>query len=355
MSQSPIPPPKKKRKRKRSRTLRAYGLALVAAVAGAGFYGVLLFRGTQQKPVTSAAPRPVAPASNTIIAKTAAPEAPKPDLKTTLAQIAKEEAAKQGTAAGPLYDKRSKDVALSYESLNLDDPQVVEARALLAKYEKASSWRERLAFVYQPERCEPLMKEHYEKRGQQEPEHGDLAAAGIISAGTSKVLNLQFPSATRPDSGMRANFHRIRAGGLLLDWESWVAWSEKPWASLKKDRLALPVVMRAVASESSYFNYEFGEDWRWLPVKLRSPDGLHNITGYVPKTSMLAVALGNLIGVPVPAGLKEGTPIPALRPSGSKALVTVRVVFPPNAQSDHCVKIIDLLADRWLVFPTERQ
>ncbi len=68
---------------------------------------------------------------------------------------------------------------------------------------------------------------------------------------------------------------------------------------------------------------------------------------------MPGIALANLIGVPLPHKLPDGTPMPALKLPGSKALVTVRLAFPNNAQSDHCVKIIDLLADRWLLFPGE--
>jgi hypothetical protein len=159
---------------------------------------------------------------------------------------------------------------------------------------------------------------------------------------------------TRPDAGLRANFHRTHAGKLLLDWESWVAWSEVSWAEFKRERSQREVVMRAVASESSYYNYEFGESWRWLAVKLRSPDGLHSVTGYVERKTALGVALANLIGVPLPHQLTDDAPLPALKLPGSKALVTVRLAFPNQAQSDHCVKIKGMLADRWLLFPGER-
>lgn len=144
----------------------------------------------------------------------------------------------------------------------MNGPQVAEAQA--------ANWRERLAFVFEPERVETLMQGQYEKRGEKDPDHSRLPAAGIIAAGTSKALNLHFACTTRPDAGMRANFHRTRGGSLLLDWESWVAWSEMNWPDFKQERSQREVVMRAIASESSYYNYEFSESWRWLAVKLRS-------------------------------------------------------------------------------------
>ena len=359
MSEASAPPPapqspQKKRRKKSHLILAGYGLALIVAVAAVGYFGFLLFQGPQAKPLTDIAPRKKdATASSTILATpAAAPEEPK-QIQTTLAQIAKVEAAKQGTPGGPLYDAHSSNVAITFAALPMNAPQVAEAQAVLTKYLQAAKWRDRLPYVFEPERVEKLMLEQYEKRGQSDPEQGALLDAGNITAGTSQVLNLQFACATRPDAGMRANFHRTRSGKLLLDWESWVAWSEKAWPDLKKERPQLPVLMRAIASESSYYNYEFSEKWRWLSVKLRSPDGLHNVTGYVERNTMLGIALANLIGVPLPHNLPDGTPMPALKLPGAKALVTVRLAFPSKAQSDHCVNITELLADRWLLFPGE--
>lgn len=346
--------PQKNGWQKDSLLLLAYSLALIAAVTAVGYFGYRLFQGPQEKPVMDVAPKKALPASSTILATSApATEPPKPEIKTTLAQIAKVEAARQAKPSGPLYDPNSSNVELSFESIQADDPQVAEAQAVLAKYLQAANWRERLPFVFEPERVEALMQRQYEERKTQDPEHGRLLAAGIITAGTSKVLNLQFACTTRPDAGIRANFHRTRGGKLLLDWESWVAWSEMNWADFKQERSQREVVMRAIASESSYYNFEFSESWRWLAVKLRSPDGLHNVTGYVERNTVLGIALANIIGLPLPHKLPDGTPMPALKLPGSKATVTVRLAFPARAQSDHCVNITAILADRWLLFPGE--
>jgi len=345
---------KNKRLAKATSMLVLYSLGLIGALATVGYFGFLLFRGPQTKPMADLTPRKknITTSSTILTTPAAAPEEPK-RIQTTLAQIAKVEAAKQGRPGGLLYDSDSSNVALSFVELPLEDPQLAEAQAVLAKYLGAANWRERLPYIFEPERVEALMQEQYEKRGQPDAEKGALFAAGIITAGTSRVLNLQFACATRPDAGMRANFHRTRSGKLLLDWESWVAWSEKTWLDFKKERSQLPSVMRVVASESSYYNYEFSDKWNWLAVKLRSPDGLHNVTGYAERNSMLGIALANLIGVPLPHKLPDGTPMPALKLPGSKALATVRLAFPNNAQADHCVKITHLLADRWLLFPGE--
>ena len=352
---SAILPSKNKRLVKATFMLVLYSLGLLGALAAVGYFGYRLFQGPQAKPVTNIAPAPnkVIPAFSTILATSdPAPEPPK-QIQITLADMAKMEAAKQGKPSGPLYDPASSNVVMSFETLPLKDPQVAEAQSVLAKYEQAATWRERLPYIFEPERVQALMQVQYEKRGQKDPEHEDLLGAGVVTAGTSKVLNLQFACTTRPAAGMRANFHRTRSGKLLLDWESWVAWGEKTWPELKQERSLLPVLMRVVASESDYYNYEFAEKWNWLAVKLRSPDGLQNVTGYVERNSVLGIALANLIGVPLPHKLSDGTPMPALKLPGAKSLLTVRLAFPSKAESDHCVFIKDLLADRWLLFPGE--
>lgn len=352
---SAIQPSKNKRLVKATFMLVLYSLGLLGALAAVGYFGYRLFQGPQAKPVTNIAPAPnkVIPAFSTILANSEPTPEPPKQIQITLADMAKMEAAKQGKPSGPLYDPASSNVAMAFETLPLKDPQVAEAQTVLAKYLQAATWRERLPYIFEPERVQALMQVQYEKRGQKDPEHEALLGAGLITAGTSKVLNLQFACSTQPAVGMRANFHRTRSGKLLLDWESWVVWGEKTWPEFKQERSQLPVLMRVLASESSYYNYEFNENWRWLAVKLHSPDRLQNVTGYVERKSILGIALANLIGVPLPHKLPDGTPMPALKLPGSKSLVTVRLAFPSNAQSDHCVKITDLLADRWMLFPEE--
>lgn len=258
--------------------------------------------------------------------------------------------------AAPQDDERRRDrVPVTYSGLKGDEPVTKEAREVMENYFKASSWRERLPWVFQPERAEERMREFYEGRGQSEPVVGALIGAGMLAAGDAKVIHLRFDCASRPDFGLRANFHRNKSGKLLLDWESWVTWSEMSWDQLKKERPQKQTLLRAVASESDYYNFEFSEKWRWLAVKLSSPDGLHSLTGYVRRDTHLGIAVANLIGVPIPHKFPVDTPLPALARSGSKALVTVRVVYPKDARTDHCVRIVDLMADRWVLFPGEEK
>jgi nitrate reductase NapE component len=352
-------------------TVLSYAMPIIIAGVVGGF-GYFLLRGPGEKvsslpsvelssDPTSPEVTAIKPASvNSLLLGTTAkpkakPKAPTPEAPITLtaAQVAQMEIAALSQASGPLYDARSANMAIQFEKLPLDTATVVDAGAILRAYLQTKDYRERVAFVYDPEKCEPLMKQHYEQRGEKDPLCGQVLGAGYMTAGGSKVLCLVVECATRPDSGMRANFHFTKTGKLMLDWESWAAWCEMSWADLKKERPQRSVLMRAVASESHYYNYEFGEEWRWLAVKLRSADGLQHVTGYVPRDSAAGVAMASIIGVLLPHDLPPDAPLPPMRGLGSKSVVTVRLAFPPNAQSDHCVKISELVADRWLLFPGE--
>lgn len=341
-------------------------LGLVGALGASGWYGIKLFATPAQLPQRRAeiTPRPLPAGSSvmgltpTVAAPASAAKAPAAPAKpeqpgVTLQTIAKAEAVRQGQPPGQLYENSDKPMAMHFDRVTLDAPEVSEAQALFEAFLKASSNKDRRLMVFHPERTEERMREYYEKRGGHDLDPGPLLAAGYLIAGKSRVLNLQFACPSRPDAGLRANFHQTRGGKLLLDWESLNAWCEVDWSDFKKQRSPREVVMRAIASESSYYNYEFSDHWNWLAVKLRSADGQHSVTGYVQRNSALGIAMANLIGVPLPHKLPDDTPLPAIKPPGSKSLVTLRLRYPIHAQSDGCVQIANLLADRWLLFPSE--
>jgi hypothetical protein len=243
-------------------------------------------------------------------------------------------------------DPNGGNMAITRTNLGPDDPEVVEARAVLNAYLAAPPWRGKLPHVFRAARCESLMAEFYDERGETEPEPRAFVGAGLITAGDVKVVNLIFSRPDRPDAELWASFHRSAAGKLLLDWEAWTGFGEKSWPDLKKERSTSPVLMRALAEKSDLYNHEFTDAERWLAVKLVSPDGSHSITGYCDRRSGTGIALANLIGGPPSQKVSGGI-------SAAPIAVTVRVAFPVAAQSDDCVNITSLLADRWMLLDGE--
>jgi hypothetical protein len=351
---NPDEPPKVETEWQRERRLADLRFWIMVSVGGcivvAGLiaYGLALFRDPPQPPMASS-PRPAA-VRPVIVPQ---PEQPvvfsAPKQETTAIPAAN---AKQPVPDAP-GDAAHDGIQFVIKPFRNDAPEVAEARAALERYLKTTSWKEKLALVFNPERCEPFMREFYEKRAESDPQPGSFLGANQISANASNIIHLDFTCSERPETGLRANFHRNNAGHLLLNWETWTAWGEKRWEDFKQERSSVPVLMRALASESKYYNYEFSDSERWLSVKLRSADNLHSVTGYVERNSKPGIKMAGLIGVRPPNNLPDGTPLFTPRRSGAKSLVTVRLAFPPDAQSDHCVMITSLLADRWILFPGE--
>jgi hypothetical protein len=337
-------------------------VGILSAVLAAGLYTHALLRGPVAKPI-----RPLDPNAPTLeempptirgIAnddddavrrKLLSKHAPSP----TLTGIARHEASEMGKPAGPAYQGQGENLPLTSEELEPDSAIVQEAVKALQTYRQAASWKAKLPLIYNASLLEPHLKLHYDDRHETDPEPLDLAGGTLISAGDSKVVLLRYRSPSRPDSVLPAYFHRSPAGPLMLDWEAWTGFSEVTIPALKKTRQVIPTLLRVVAMESDYYNYEFDDKARFLAVKLRSPDGMHSLTGYVLRKSQLGIAVGNLIGVRLPNPLPPEVPLPPLRLPGAKQAVTLRVGFPPAAQSDHCVMVKEIVADRWMLFPGE--
>lgn len=124
-------------------------------------------------------------------------------------------------------------------------------------------------------------------------------------------------------------------GQFLLDWESFIGYSEISWSEFKKQRSAAPLLFRAFAAASDYYNFEFADQKdKYLAVNLLSPDGVESVHGYCERRSQLGTQLQEILGK------HEG-----------EAGVTLRLAFPENAESNHCVRIVELVSDRWLILP----
>lgn len=256
-------------------------------------------------------------------------------------------------AEGTAYTNEAAGMLFRASPLALDDAKVKEALTCLQEYFSKAAWEERLPCVFNSGRVSPHMREYYDKRGARDPDPGKLMQASLLTIGTSEIIALAYDSATRPKIGTRAFFHRAKAGSLLLDWDAWAAYSETSWPEIKISRPQVPVLVRAVAMSSDYYNHEFGDSMRHLAIKLYSPDGLHYFNAYVPRDSALAMAMANLVGVVLPQKLPPDAPYSTLRRPNSRTPVTVRVAYKAGTQSADNVLITHLIADRWFVLPAE--
>lgn len=80
---------------------------------------------------------------------------------------------------------------------------------------------------------------------------------------------------------------------ILLDWESFVAYSDMTWAELAEKKPTEPVRVRVSAKRAFYYNDQFTDETKWQAVSLISPNEEDPIYGYVQKNSATAQRLFN--------------------------------------------------------------
>lgn len=119
----------------------------------------------------------------------------------------------------------------------------------------------------------------------------------------------------------------------VLDWESWVGYSEIPWKEFKEKKPTKPFVMRAKVEYGRYHNFGFQDEERWECLKLISPDGEEVIFGYFEVDSDVSKDFQEVM-----EGL-DGEPIDAL---------TLRIRYPEDGKAGNQVLITEVMALGWV-------
>jgi hypothetical protein len=117
---------------------------------------------------------------------------------------------------------------------------------------------------------------------------------------------------------------------ILLDWESFVAYSDMSWHELADKKPTEPVRVRVTAKRAFYYNEEFTNEAKWQAVSLISPNEGDAIYGYVLRGSAAQQRLFNF-------GLSDDR------------RVTLDVYFPEGAKRGNQVFIGRVVEQGWLV------
>lgn len=229
----------------------------------------------------------------------------------------------------------------SYSSIKVlpleEVPQELEqALALLDEYWAATDWRQKAKLVVDAERVKPLMEDYYEVQKASDPVHHELTSKARYSIDGVEILYFRY-NGNRSTGALEVAMRRGSQSRFLLDWESLVGYGEKSFASLKENRPTNPVLLRVFARQFEYYNHEFADPARYVCVKMSSENGEQSIYGYAEKGTALADWLS--------------TTLTSTGPSASLGF-TVKVAYPPNAQSNQCVHLLQVLAARWIVLPS---
>lgn len=218
--------------------------------------------------------------------------------------------------------------------LSEESSELQEALAVLDAYWKAQSWQEKMAYVWDAGRVGEKMRAYYAVNEGPEGRRGALSAAGRYLINGSEIIYLSH-AGDRPLGVVEIGMRKTREGQWKLDWESYTGSGEMSWSEFKSKRPTSPVLMRVFAKIGDYHNYEFLDKNRFLSVQLYDEAGETAAHAYCEHGSALAAFLSGDI----------------LRSGGSVKGYTVRLAFPPQAQSNHCVWLHEIVATRWLLDP----
>lgn len=240
------------------------------------------------------------------------------------------------------------------QTTDLESPEVGVAIGLLKKYFEAKAWKDKLPLVHQSAEVGTLMQEFYGSQGLADPVLTGLISASDMRIGNQKVLALSFGCGDRLDMVVHANFHRS-PGGLRLDWESFVGFSDKSMREFRSSRCIAPTVFRVLAVTDDYYNFEFGDAAKFLSVRLYSPNGDDYVHGYCLRESAEGKKLLQILGDPTRSSTVAASGNGLRAQTNGHFPVTVRLAFPENSQSDRCVRIDKFVSPWWLALDAEKQ
>ena len=222
-------------------------------------------------------------------------------------------------------------------------PTTVEALGLWDRYLKAATPDERRKLMVEKPGLTERFVEYYTARKGSDPKPGDKIDDRELAVGQERWRVLSFKSDSRRNGLMSVAFRRDAQGQVRLDWESLVGHSEVAWPEFREKRVTEPRLFRGYVIQDDYFNFEFADEKKYLSFRVFSPEGTWALSGFCEKDSAEGRLLTKLF-----AALNE--PKPTADPGSVKHLpVALRLAFPENAQSDHCVWIREIVGGQWFL------
>ena len=210
--------------------------------------------------------------------------------------------------------------------LTLDETRA--ARAIAEGFLKAKSWREKLPYVYKPDRVGGRMEEFYRRQGNDDsslPVRELVLRDKIVERGRY-VIKLAFE--THPGD-YKIVALRQTADDIKVHWEASVGYQEMSLAEFKEQRPTVPVAFRVKVQADGYYNHEFADSERYQCIIMIHPgDPDFRLYGYIARDNPLLQPL-----------------LTALVSESPSVVLSAR--FPPTSRADNQVEVVSLLEESW--------
>ena len=164
------------------------------------------------------------------------------------------------------------------------------AVAIVRGFLQAKSIEERLPFVRDPERVEPIMRDYYSRSGSEQ----EWPEGKVLLRAKSEDQDRYFIRLAIDFGSIGSRFFAVEQteDSLRLDWETAVGYQQMPLAEFKQKRPTAPVEFRAKLKPSSYYNFEFRDPDLYYAVEMTYPGRPDfKLFGYIDRTRDWAPAL----------------------------------------------------------------
>ncbi|MGJ8725221.1 MAG: hypothetical protein ACSHYB_11740 [Roseibacillus sp.] len=211
---------------------------------------------------------------------------------------------------------------------------IVEALTeALESYTSASTIEEKLVFVRQPERVEPLMRDHYKDQPLIPKEGAKLISQYALPIESSSFVIL---TSSFPDSSNKIFLAEADTDlNITIDWESDACYQPVDIDDYVAEKPSHSVDLRVFAKPDNFYVYEFSDSSKYQCIKLTFRDNDEFLFGYIERDSPSGLRMANHFRIVQRSG--SGMPEPLF----------LRVKFPKNAKGERGVLIEELLAVRW--------
>lgn len=206
---------------------------------------------------------------------------------------------------------------------------LTKAKAVLTTFLHAGSVEDRVPLVLGGAMLENRMRAWYETRSAGAVAFQRIQSSAVVADGTASEHEIVLAG------GVRRRATVVQAeGGYYVDWPSFVFLSDMEWEAFMKSQPTSPTLFRVTAERAGHFGGGFQDSRLLTCVKLGNPaePSAPPIFAYAQKSSSL--------GRDLEYWLQQG---------GESALpLTLRLKFPPAAESDNQVWITELVSPSWV-------
>lgn len=204
---------------------------------------------------------------------------------------------------------------------------LVEIKSVVEGFLGAPDSEEMMKFTRGGEILELRIRDYYQEHPHVPFTPRTISQSGqIIRSGDLWAVDVVLPDFTAKAIALQ----RID-GRFLVDWESWVGYSEVSWEEFQETRPRESKLFRILCSPVVYYNFDFMDDRKWRSFRIQSPDREHTLYAYVARFSPMERVL-----------------LPPDRRRGMSLAVTVKLRYPGNAESANQVLIEEVVHAGWV-------